>query len=167
MAELQINFFTLVDDKELAKRLNVRSLYSSWTSKRAGSSSGGTSCVGTTGGGSSNSSSQILSPISSSSLSSSSLQSNSTGTGSSCNNSLASPNSDSGCPRTSSVCLVPNTCQVSGEGGPIPADIRAAITTYWRLKRRSNFNLPLIDPAPLTWPSVDDLQSKRDALEVN
>ncbi|KAH8875546.1 Protein Jade-1 [Schistosoma japonicum] len=38
----------------------------------------------------------------------------------------------------------------------IPNDIRAAIFVYWRLKRRANFNQPLVSPIPLTWKESAD-----------
>ncbi|VDP84221.1 unnamed protein product [Echinostoma caproni] len=33
----------------------------------------------------------------------------------------------------------------------IPEDIRLAISAYWRLKRRANFNQPLVSPVPMEW----------------
>ncbi|THD18864.1 Protein Jade-1 [Fasciola hepatica] len=33
----------------------------------------------------------------------------------------------------------------------IPGDIRLAISAYWRLKRRANFNQPLVSPVPMEW----------------
>ncbi|CAH8498042.1 unnamed protein product, partial [Schistosoma turkestanicum] len=38
----------------------------------------------------------------------------------------------------------------------IPNDIRASIFVYWRLKRRANFNQPLVNPIPLTWKESAD-----------
>ncbi|CAH8535124.1 unnamed protein product [Schistosoma bovis] len=46
--------------------------------------------------------------------------------------------------------------QNESENRNIPNDIRAAIFVYWRLKRRSNFNQPLINPVPLTWKESAD-----------
>ncbi|CAH8627010.1 unnamed protein product [Dicrocoelium dendriticum] len=33
----------------------------------------------------------------------------------------------------------------------IPNDVCSAITVYWKLKRRANFNQPLVNPAPSQW----------------
>ncbi|CAH8536735.1 unnamed protein product [Heterobilharzia americana] len=38
----------------------------------------------------------------------------------------------------------------------VPNDIRAAIVVYWRLKRRTNFNQPLVNPVPLSWRESAD-----------
>ncbi|KAA3670156.1 uncharacterized protein DEA37_0010232 [Paragonimus westermani] len=49
----------------------------------------------------------------------------------------------------------------------IPEDIRSAITSYWRLKRRANFNQPLINPPPFEWrqTAIKAVESTKKALD--
>ncbi|KAF7250727.1 hypothetical protein EG68_08410 [Paragonimus skrjabini miyazakii] len=55
----------------------------------------------------------------------------------------------------------------SGRCTTIPEDIRSAITSYWRLKRRANFNQPLINPPPFKWRQTASkaVESTKEALD--
>ncbi|VDQ16758.1 unnamed protein product, partial [Trichobilharzia regenti] len=44
----------------------------------------------------------------------------------------------------------------ANEQKSVPKDIRTSIFAYWRLKRRSKYNQPLIYPIPVTWKESAD-----------
>lgn len=49
----------------------------------------------------------------------------------------------------------------------IPEDIRLIISSYWRLKRRANFNQPLISPVPMEWrqTATEFMTTTKEALD--
>ncbi|CAL8069851.1 unnamed protein product [Calicophoron daubneyi] len=53
--------------------------------------------------------------------------------------------------REKSATLFKTGSQCSRRNDFIPTDVRLAIIVYWRLKRRANFNQPLVNPIPALW----------------